>query len=290
MKRWILLSLCLVILICSSLSVSASSPKIVDDAGLLTEDEAAKLEEKARILADTYKMDVVIVTVWSLDGESSEAYADDYFDYNGYGIGDDHSGVLLLLSMEYRDWAISTTGKAIYALTDYGVHSVYSSISSYLSEDEYYIAFDSYLDALEPYFRAYDADDPIDGNVGSYDGPGTYVPGTKDEIVYYPQQSGLGQTVKQILIALVIGAVVASVVLLIMRSRMNTVKPQKGARSYMMPGSYSLNRQQDLFLYSQLRKVRRSENNSSSRGGHGGGSSVHRSSSGRSHGGGHGKF
>lgn len=290
MKRWILLSLCLVILISSSLSVSASPPKIVDDAGLLTDGEATKLEEKARMLADTYEMDVVIVTVWSLDGKSSESYADDYFDYNGYGIGDDYSGVLLLLSMEYRDWAISTTGEAIYALTDYGIQSVFSSISSYLSEDKYYLAFSSYLDALEPYFQAYDADDPIDGTTGSYNGPGTYVPGTEDEIVYYPQQSDLSQTVKQFLIALVIGAVVAAVVLLIMRSRMNTVKPQKGARSYMMPGSYSLNRQQDLFLYSQLRKVRRSENNSSSRGGHGGGSSIHRSSSGRSHGGGHGKF
>lgn len=290
MKRWILLSLCLVILISSSLSVSASPSKIVDDAGLLTDDEAAKLEEKARTLADIYKMDVVIVTVWSLDGKSSEAYADDYFDYNGYGIGDDYSGVLLLLSMEYRDWAISTTGNAMYALTDYGIQSVFSSISSYLSEDEYYLAFDSYLDALEPYFQAYATEDPIDGNTSSYDGPGTYIPGSRDEIVYYPEQSNFNQYVKKFLVALVIGIIVAAVVLLIMRSRMNTAKPQKGARSYMMPGSYSLNRQQDLFLYSQLRKVRRSENNSSNCGGHGGGSSIHRSSSGRSHGGGHGKF
>ena len=76
---------------------------------------------------------------------------------------------------------------------------------------------------------------------------------------------------------------------MIMRGQMNTAKAQHGASSYMLKNTYKVGMQQDIFLYSQLRKVRKSEN--SSAGGHGGsGSSVHHSSSGRSHGGGHGKF
>lgn len=95
------------------------------------------MEEKAQALADAYRIDVVIVTVWSLDGKSSEAYADDFFDGNGYGYGQGNSGVLLLLAMEYRDWAISTCGDGIYALTDYGIESVFSQIAGSLSEDAY---------------------------------------------------------------------------------------------------------------------------------------------------------
>jgi uncharacterized membrane protein YgcG len=65
---------------------------------------------------------------------------------------------------------------------------------------------------------------------------------------------------------------------------MNTAKAQHGASSYILKNTYKVGLQQDIFLYSQLRKVRKSENSTS------GGSSVHSSSGGRSHGGGHGKF
>lgn len=286
-KRWISLLICLAVLFFLVPTVSAAAPKIVDDANLLTQAEIHALEEKAQALADTYEMDVVIVTVWSLDGKTSEAYADDYFDYNGYGIGSDRSGALLLLSMEYRDWAISTCGETIYALTDYGIQSVFSEIAGYLSEDEYYFAFDAYLDALEPYFRAYAEGTPIDGYVHDYDGPGTYEPGTREDVVHYIPEERVttGLVIKRLLIALVIGAVAAAIVLLIMRGTMNTSKPQSGAGSYLKEGSYNLRRHQDIFLYSNVTKTHKSENHDG-----GGGSSVHTSSSGTSHGGGHGKF
>lgn len=296
MKKWILLFLVLTLLLSIPLSASAAPDKIVDDADLLTDSEEAALEEKAQALADKYQIDVVIVTVWSLDGKTSEAYADDYFDYNGYGIGDEHSGVLLLLAMEYRDWAISTCGEAIYALTDYGNQALFSEISGYLKWDEYYDAFDTYLEALEPYFAAYADGAPIDGFPDEYTGPGTYEPGSGEEHVYYPEQKSVWDVLPGALLkALAAGAVVGGIALLIMQGMMRTSKPQNGAVSYMQPGTYNLDQIQDVFLYSNVSKVRRSEPSSSS-GGHsssshsGGGSSVHHSSSGSSHGGSHGKF
>lgn len=294
-KRWIPLFFCLTMLLCLIPAAAAEMPKIVDDAGLLTQEEIDALEEKAQALTGSYDMDVVIVTVWSLDGKSSEAYADDYFDYNGYGIGEDHSGVLLLLSMEYRDWAISTCGETIYALTDYDIESVFSEIAGYLSEDEYYEAFNAYLDALEPYFQSYMDGDPIDGYIYDYDGPGSYEPGTQEDFVYYlpDNRQATGFTAKRLLISFVIGAAVAAVVIFVMRSQMNTAKPQDSASSYLKAGSYDLRRRQDIFLYSNVTKTYRSDNNNAGHGGggsHGGGSSVHTSSSGSSHGGGHGKF
>ena len=276
MRRFVVLILCLSVFVGIYSPVSARAAKIVDDAGLLAEKEESALDERARELAEKYDIDVVIVTLQTLNEKNCEAYADDYYDENGYGIGSDYSGVLLLLSMEYRDWAISTTGKAISALPDSSIQSVFSDISPFLSENAYYLAFNRYMDALEACFEAYVSGVPIEES--------TYNSGEVGVTEETPIR--LKQYAKRIGFAFLIGIVAALVSLLIMRSKMNTVKPQTGAQSYIKSGTYSLEKQQDIFLYSQVRKVRRSETTASS----GSGSSVHRSSSGRSHGGGHGKF
>lgn len=288
MKKWIVYLLCLAVILALPFSVAAASDKIVDDADLLSDSEEAALEQKAQSLADTYHMDVVILTVWSLDGKSAQDYADDYYDTNGYGIGSEYSGLLLLLSMEYRDWYISTCGEAVYALTDYGIQSVFEEIAWYLSEDQYYYAFDEYLDQLDYYFSSYAHGDPVDGYKDPYEGPGSYYPGTYDDIVYY--DDGEQGFVIPLLISLAIGAAVGGIAIMIMRGQMNTAVAQSGAQSYMQRGTYYLNQQQDVFLYQNISRVRRAQSSSGSRGSYGGGSRVHRSSSGRRHGGGGGKF
>ena len=289
MKRILIFLICGILLFVSPLSVAAQEPKIIDNAGLLTAAEIADLELRAKTLTDQYMLDVVILTVDSLDGKHAESYADDYYDQNGYGIGSDYSGILLLLSMEYRDWAISTCGEAIYTFSDYSIQDIFSQIAEYLSDDQYYFAFIAYLDAIEVYMHAYQDGTPIDDFTDDYYGPGSYEPGMQEEVIYYPTNRDISWYAKKIGIALLVGAIIAGIVLLVMRSKMNTAKAQHGAISYMLRNTYRVELQQDIFLYSQLRKVRKSENNTS--GGHrGGGSSVHHSSSGRSHGGGHGKF
>ena len=268
--------------------VFAVTPKIVDNADLLTDAEEALLESKAQTLADRYDMDVVILTVSSTHGRYIETYADDYYDNNGYGIGPDYNGVLLVLAMDTREWAISTCGDAIYALTDYGIEALFRAMSTDLSYDEYYSAFDTYLDELPQYFEAFENSDPIDGYHGAYDGPGYYEPGTRDDVLYYDREPGFGDYLRIIFVSLLIGSAVGGIALLIMRGQMNTAKAQSGASSYLLEGSFRLNRHMDLFLYSRVHRTRRQQ--SSGGGGRGGGSSFHRSSGGRSHGGGHGRF
>ena len=95
------------------------------------------------------------------------------------------------------------------------------------------------------------------------------------------------------LLALAALFIVAAVGLVLwgLRSSMNTFRAQRNASSYIPAGSFHLTTRRDVFLYSNVSKVRRQ---SSSGGGsgrsRGGGSSVHRSSSGRRHGGRSGKF
>lgn len=288
MKRICLLLLSFVFLFGLTQPVFAAEPKIVDDADILTESEETFLEAKAQSLVSEYGMDVVIVTIDTLHGRISSDYADDYFDYNGYGIGPDYSGVLLLLSMEEREWAISTCGDTIYALTDYGIQELFSSIAGYLSENRYYEAFDAYLGELPYYFEAYQSGKPIDGYLDPYDGPGSYEPAPGDGTVSYPEpEKDFGDYIKMFLMSLVIGAVAGGIVLLVLRGQMNTAVAQSGAQNYLTPGSFDLKRYQDIFLYSNVTRHEKPENDSS---GGGGGSSVHTGSSGRSHGGGRGGF
>lgn len=256
---------------------AAEMPLVMDEAGLLTEQEEAALAEKAAFLRDTYGMDIVILTNSSLEGRTPEVYADDYYDENGYG--DD--GILFLLSMEFRDWYISTCGDGIYALTDYGIQQVGEAALPYLADGQYYKAFDIYLDALVPYLESFRQGAPMDGKA---DDSGDFYTGTRDDAVFYEKPPSFWRLLVS---SLPIGLITAAAAVLIMRSSMNTKRRQSAAFGYMRENSFYLRRCQDLFLYSSVSKTRRQETSSSSSGG---GSSVHHSSSGRSHGGGGGKF
>lgn len=283
MKRRVLSLLLSVMLLTSlALLVSAASdlPMVVDNAGLFSDSERSALEEKAQALRTEYEMDIVILTVDRLNGKTPQDYADDYYDDNGYGFGNEYSGLLFLLAMEERDWYISTCGDAIYAVTDYGIQKLGEAALPDLSAGAYYDAFDAYLDALPSYLSMFSSGRPVDGYA---DDSGGYYHGDREDVVHYKEERS-----PSLLVSVVIGVIAAGVTVGIMAASMNTRRRQRSASGYMKAGSYHLRTHQDLFLYSNVSKTRRQENN----GGHsgGGGSSVHRSSGGQSHGGGGGKF
>lgn len=275
-----LICLILCLLLFPSLFLSAcvrqTEQYIIDNADLLSASEETSLGVKAQAIRQEYGMDAVILTVDSLDGKRPQDYAGDYYDYNGYAA----DGVLFLLSMEERDWYISTKGNAIYALTDYGIQQVGEGTLPYLKNGDYYGAFDAFLDALPTYFSAYSDGAPIDGYA---DTSGDYYHGDQEDVVNYEGQPRR----VNILISIAFGAVIGAITVLIMRAAMNTKRPQRSAGSYLNDSSYHLRTNQDLFLYSNVTKTRIQQESSSSGGG---GSSVHASSSGSTHGGGGGKF
>lgn len=276
-----LLSIVLAVLMLLSLTLTASADetlwRVVDNADLLDVAEESAHEETIRLLREQYDMDVVILTVDSLEGKRPQEYADDYYDANGYGCGEDRSGLLLLISMEERDWYISTCGNASYALTDYGIQQVGDALLSGFELD-YDAGFRMFLNALPEYFEAYENGAPIDGYA---DYSGDYYHGDQEEVVYYEEEF-----TPSVELSVLLGLIVSGISVLIMRIGMNTKRPKRSASDYMQKNSFHMRQQQDLFLYSNVSKVRREEPKSPS----GGGSSVHRSSGGTRHGGGGGKF
>ena len=225
MKR-ISIVLCLILAMC--LPTAAAQPKIVDKAGLLSTSEEASLETLALSITNTYGIDVVILTVVSTESKDAQAYADDYFDYQGYGIGTDHSGILLLLVMDSREWVISTSGNAMDRISQSDADNLFSHISADISSGRYYDGFSDYLSILPSYLE-------------------------KSEMA-------IGVV---ILISLLIGAAAGGIALLVMRSGMHTAKPQSGAGSYVHSGSYRLNQHLDYYLYSNTTRTRKESSNSS---------------------------
>lgn len=276
------LSICCLLTLALQVSASSDLPLVVDHAQLLTENEQDALEQKAKALQAEYETDIVILTVTNLDGKSAQDYADDYFDENGYGYGDDYSGILFLLALSEREWYISTCGGTIYAVTDYGVQQLGETAVWYLSDGYYYDAFDAYLNALPLYLESYQAGAPVDG-YADYSGDNYH--GDRETVVFYERSHS-----PNLVLSLAAGILTAAVIICIMRASMNTKRRQHGASSYMKSGSFHLRTHQDMFLYSNVSKVRRQQSSSGGNRHHGGGSSVHRSSGGRRHGGGGGKF
>lgn len=257
-----------------TISVGATSdlPRVLDDADLLNDSEEYDLLDKLDYISEEYQCDVIVVTLEDLDGyRSAQAAADDIFDYEGYGYGSSDSGILLLVSIADRDWAISTYGKGIQVFTDKNQSYMVNEFKPYLSSGDYYSAFDCYADLCQELL--------IDPNafVEYYDeyNNGYSTSNSPLELIYIPIALGLG-TGLSLLIAFG------------MRSTLKSVKPQKSAANYVRSNSMVVTNQRENYLYKNVTKTK--IESSSSSGGSRGGSSVHRSSSGRSHGGSSGKF
>ena len=255
---------------------------VQDQAGLMSADQQAMLDQKAYELSEAYRMDIVIVTTNSNDGKDVQSYADDFFDENGYGADKDDSGILLLVSMDTREWAFSTSGNGIYAFTDYSLEVLSEELIPYLSSGEYYEGFSHYLSCLPTYLDAFQDGKPVDGYASDYD------PSSTEDVVYYEEPLTWSDA---IIFSSIIGLVVAGISVAVMVFSMNTKRRQSGAGDYLVDNSFQLQTNRDYFLFSNVTKTKRVEENNSNGGSHGGGGShVHTSSSGRSHGGRSGKF
>ena len=239
-------------------------PRMVDDAVLMLESDVSDLNKKLDEISERQQFDVAIVTVNSLDGATTQNYADDYFDYNGFGYGDTRDGVLLLISMEERDWYISTCGYGITAFTDAGITYIGEQMGTDLSNGFYYDAFNTYADLCDEFVTQANNGTPYD-------------------VDNMPKESFA--FLAALFIAVVIGAVVSGIVCLVFALQLKSVHRESAASNYIKQGSMHVTDSREYFLYSKTDRERKPEPSSSS-----GGSSTHTSSSGSTHGGGGGKF
>ncbi len=248
---------------CITISVSADdrydffSPYVLDNAAILSSDKELAIELEKII--DKYGVDIVVLTVDSLDGKTATEYADDFYDYNGYS----EDGILFLLSMEDRDWAISTKGYGITAFTDYGQDYIFEQMKSDLGDDNFDDAMSTFASQCKDFLEQAENDEPYDTN----------------------NKAGDPNYNMVIIASVVFGLITALIVVLVLKGQLKSVKFNKNANLYIKSGSAKVTNSQDIFLYKTLTKTKIESDSSS-----GGGSSTHTSSSGSTHGGSSGKF
>ena len=237
--------------------------RLMDMADLLTDEQEEELIAMLDEISERQKMEIVLVTTEDLEGYSDISdYADDLYDYCNFGYGENKDGVMLLLNMEDRDWAISTSGYGITAFTDSGIDYLTSTMKEDLSSGNYALAFQTYAKECDWMITQAKEGHPI----------------TEKDLPHAPMSPLV------LPICIVIGLAVAFLIVNSMKAKLKTVHKQTAAANYVKNGSMQLTNRQDLFLYSKVDRVKKAEKNSS------GNSTTHTSSSGRTHGGSSGKF
>jgi uncharacterized protein len=255
------------------IATAGYTENIRDDLGFLSEEELDELQTLIDEATALYDADLVIVITDDLAGKSSKDFADDYYDENGYGIGFDYSGVLLLVNMEYREIWLSTAGKAIRVFTDRRIVAVNNRVADYFSKGEWYQGCLAFIAEFKRYME--------EGvPQGQYNENSEYYP------VYTPTfwEKAKNQITKRstYLISL-LSSILVTLLVTSSRKKQNTTH----LLTYEENDSFKLIRSRDDYLRETTTSVRISSDSNRSSTNR---SSTHRSSSGRSHGGGGRKF
>ena len=238
-----------------------TSIKVYDYADLFSDEEEVSLSNQANEILERQKIDIVIVTTDDFGGKSSQEYADDFYDYNYFGYGNRKSGLLIVINMQERDVAISTTGEAIDLVNNSSINKIMDEvIDNYLMYGDYYGAGVSFLNS---------ADERISSQRAAQ------LPFNER---YSKGQIALFSTG----IALVVSSVIIGVMYFMHRL---SLSPSPNASVYS-GGGIRLFRRNDQFISTHTSRTPIPKDTGSG----GGGTSVHTSSSGTSHGGGSRKF
>lgn len=253
---WLLLVL---ILAFSVLPVCAGfqNPSIVDNAGYLMESELSSLSQELDEIREKYDFDVAIYTESDMTSDTALDSADDIYDYNGYGAGENDDGILLYICSDTREYHFTTHGKGLKYFNSNGLKYLEDRVVAHLIENDYYKAFKTYINTADELLKMAE-----DGNP------------------YNEKQYSIKYLVGVILAALLIPLLIAYLFMQNKLKKMKTSVVNDYAANYIKPGSMNIQVSKDMFLYSRVTKTQKAKQNSGS----------HTSSSGRTHGGRGGSF
>ena len=254
MKKKCILSLLLALCLVLSLGGAAlasnqiTMPYVTDAAGLLTNEEIMALEAQAKQIAQSYGCAPYILVV---DDFRVYEDTDDVFEagMNLYerwelGYGQERNGLLLILSMAERDYALVTYGSVTHrAFTDYGQDYLCEQFLDNFRNDDWAGGFQDYL------------------NTGAW-----LLEQAKNGTPYDVDTAPKGFNPLIIVIPLVL----ALAVCLVLTGQMKTAKRKTEAGDYMVPNGVEMRIVQDIFTHRTVtRQVIQNENK-----GGGGGTTV----------------
>ena len=235
--------------------------KVYDFAELLTEEEEQNIYHKVTEFINKHQLDLAVVTINKNDKGSPRVYADDFYDYNKFGINSSRDGILFLIDMETREIYMSTTGNAIIMYNDNRIEEALDAVYSYMTNQNYYAGIQNFISKI--------------------DGMATQgVPsGNKNA---HLDENGNIKYEKKIswLLLVVISLGVTGIIMGILISKNKLVRKKTTAKEYLKKESVKITSISEKLIGTNTIRHRIVDSSSS------GGSSTHSGSSGISHGGG----
>ena len=211
---------------------------LYDEADLLTDSEEVTLIEKLKDVSRACNAQLVVVTIASMDGGDIDSHVDYLYDSMGFGYGENHDGVLLLVCMDPREYRILSNGYAGTAIGPDQIDTLCDFMETYLPNGHYTSAFHSFADQSGEFLEYYLMGSPF--KVG-----------------------------KSLAISLIIGIIAGLIVAFILKGQLKSVRKQDQAHRYVKPDSMTVNIQYDIFLYrtvTRTQKQKRVESTSSGSG------------------------
>jgi uncharacterized protein len=233
-----IISLLLVLMLCASLAITAYAAEadesfIIDNADLLADYEESSLNKKLAEISEAYQAQIVVMTVDYLDGKDIDTYLESTYDTQGFGYGQDHDGVLLLVCMQTREWRILSNGFAGEAIKPDTIDKMGEAFVSDLSDGFYAKAFKAFADECEYYLNGY-----LNG---------------------FPFETG-----KALLISLGVGILLAMGITKGWKKQLKSVQKKSKANAYVINGSMNVTQSGDYFMYRNVDKTKREKSSSSS--------------------------
>ena len=227
MKKTLSVFMAVLMIMALALSVSASPAYVDDQAGILSQDEIQILSDQAEAVTDNYGYGVYVVTVEDyndLEGAGSiEDAAQVYFENGGYGLGEKYRGIMLMLSMENRKYALYYDGDTDNAFDGLGQDYLSGEFLDDFGEDQWFEGFQDYISACDYILENAENGVTFENNP--------------------PHARAYG-----IAVCIVLGFVAAFIVRGVLKGQLTSVSEKTEAAAFI-DGSLQLRERQDLFLY-----------------------------------------
>ena len=198
-----------------------------------------KVDKKAAIAAlqNHYKGKILLPKVFKDENHIQEVkglYVPVWlFDTDADAYGKHNDGILLLVSMDPREYRIHCRGMGSDAIGEGDLDAICEAVEAELSDDNYAEAFDVFAEKCAYY---------LDGHVNGF--PFDFA--------------------TNLVICLIIGLVVGVIGAFILKGQLKSVRKQAGANSYVKAGSMQINVHNDIYLYRDITRTKKESSSSSS--------------------------
>lgn len=219
---------------------SESMSYVFDHSHMLTDTQRAELEAQAKEISLRHHCGVYVAFVddFTEYGGGNDVYKTTYQLYhaNELGMGENRDGIIILLSMDERNYAMFVYGKnAEYAFNKYGQEQLENAFLGYFGDNDWYGGASHYLDTCDEYLTLAEEGDPVRKN-----------------------------TLPMYLIVVAASCAISGFICLMLKWKMQTVHKKVEADEYVAAGGLTLTKQYDRYTHTTETRTKISSDSDSS--------------------------